>query len=145
MNVPDHLFTPVMLAEGPKTTCGCPLICIQPASPVLYRVDGEPEECGCLSARWFSTREVTVRAFVVNGRSPATLADLDGNGEVDIRDARRAGFRLLSEQAEFRFTQHYDTRMNYHLFDVNGDGQVPIFDVHEEHQGYPGALTNPPR
>ena len=49
-------------------------------------------------------QEVTIRAFVVNGRAPDSLTDANGDGIVDIADAKQQSLRLLSNQATLKFT-----------------------------------------
>ncbi len=138
MNVPKALFSPVLLVDEKveESRCGRP-------DAVIGRVDGGSEECLDTSSR-LEEHVVTVRAFVVNGQAPEILTDLDGNGRVDVLDARRSGHELLSVQAIFRFTQ-LDGRLYpcaqcyYFDFDGNGLAGAPV------QPGGPGGLVNPPR
>ncbi len=146
MNVPADLFAPVVLVDNSFCEDGC---CGEGVSQ--FRVDGRDEECG--EAWPFDlTPEVTVRAFVVNGRAPAALADLDGNEVIDVADARRAGLELLSNQAVFRFIQHdgHQAVADCNYFDFDDDGDVgEVGEVGEVGPGGrppgPGGLVNPPR
>ncbi len=69
---------------------------------------------------------VTIRAFVVGGDPLEKLPDANGDGIVDIADARRKGLRLLSEQATLR-VQPWPA----------ASGGC--------HRGDPGTIENPPR
>ncbi len=128
MNVPEGLFSPVALVDD--CTKG------RRGREVRIRVDGAPEEC----VDDWGSREVTIRAFMVNQQAPDSLTDANDDGIVDIDDAERAGLRLLSGQAVY-----WLWRLPRQLSkDLDGDG-----DAMEEGDGPPpadpGTLTDPPR
>ncbi len=138
MNVPETLFAPVFQLDAcvgdPPDEC---------SEPMILRVDGGPEE---RTEAWPSLSEhvVTLRAFVVNGEAPTALGDLDGNGVVDISDAKRARHRLLSAQAVLQVVQVDGRSFPYPLwlpYDFDGNGRTggPILP------DGPGALVDPPR
>ena len=113
-----------------------------PEGAGILSIDGGPELCvpGDLPGWDASGHVVTVRAFVVNGRAPDELADLNHDGVIDVADALRAGLEVLSEQAEVRFVQFHELPV-FHGFDFDGDGLAagPVLPA------APGDLTPPPR
>ncbi len=133
MNVPGDLFAPVYLVDR-DVEVGC-----EGASDTMIRIDGGPLEC-VASEPFPGDHVVTVRAFVINGEAPDRLEDLDGNGQVDLRDAIKAGYDLLSGQAEFRFTQLFEDFIPC-LFDFDGNGQVGGVVL----PAGPGGMVTPPR
>ncbi len=71
---------------------------------------------------------VTIRAFVVKEPAPAEFVDVNGDGVVDITDARKDGLKLLSNEASLRVVQ---------LRLPSGSGYLKRLD--------PGAIEDPPR
>lgn len=131
MNVPRDLLQPVvMIDEAVDDRCE--------EKDILARVDGGPEVC-------LSDLEqvVTLRAFIVNGRAPAELADQNGDGVVDSRDAEKAGAKLISGQAVLGVRQL--PQMPDLCNDPDGGLQIAaacrLFALPPE----PGAITDPPR
>jgi hypothetical protein len=77
---------------------------------VAYQIDGREWKTGkSLSdlsselASWVTT----VRVFVVSGRGPDELTDLDGDGLVTAKDAKLAGYKLLSDEEVIRFRTYH--------------------------------------
>ena len=68
-----------------------------------------------------------MRVFVVSGRAPDALVDMDNDGVVTATDATLAGYRLLSEQVIVRFrTWHQELEVSIGVpYDRNGDGMIP--------------------
>lgn len=83
-----------------------------------YRVDGGPEQTytfpadsetsfkGGLDdiyAGIFATRQFELTAFLVRGRAPASMQDMNGDGKVSAADATLAGFELLSNEVRLPY------------------------------------------
>ncbi|MCB1058573.1 MAG: hypothetical protein KDD11_23965, partial [Acidobacteria bacterium] len=121
-----------------------------PAGDMLVRIDGGPVICRSMKKRPFyeaPPATVTVRAFVVAGKAPAELVDRDGDGVIDLRDARRSGLRLLSSEAVFSFEVYFQgfsvlDLPNHFYSDLDGNGQVGVPPGTE---AGPAQLTDPPR
>ncbi len=136
MNVPARLFAPIALSD--RNVSG---LCQREV-----RVDGEDRVC---SEEW-NPRAVTIRAFVVNGRepqtlavnrrAPAVLANVNGDDVIDIADAERAGWQLLSGQATLEITQTGGWSVVPHDLDGNGSVGEPVSPPPD-----PGELKEPPR
>lgn len=156
MSVPPGLFTPVVLidldlgkscdgktfqarVDGGAPTCGL---------PVGAGVEAWIANDGFFASRLFlSQHVVTVRAFVVRGDAPELLDDLNGDGVVDIADARKRGLELLSDQAVMR-VRHYPIEPFLRewsplLADLDGNGATG--DLSEPPvTGSPATLVDPP-
>ncbi len=118
MHVPATLFLPVIVydCDHREDPAGC-----------LVRVDGQEMGVGGgpVVDQQVLTDVVTVRAFIVDDRAPAVLTDRDGNGTVDVEDARKAGFEPLSNEATFRFRQLTLHNAEVHSLDLDGNGLAP--------------------
>jgi hypothetical protein len=128
MTVPFALFRPVTLADfDPIDTNGDG---VKDFTREAWRIDGGPLAVGTSTTTLLSVlnkRVTTLRVFVVSGQAPDTLADMDGNGVVDIRDAEIANLPLLSRETVVRLqTYNQDVAAGYAvLFDFFGDGLTP--------------------
>jgi hypothetical protein len=121
MNVPPNLFGPIARLDLGKQLDGV-------TTGRAIQIDG---------GRWVpdnnfqlvnTLRQIvtTVRVFVVNGRAPDELVDMDGNGVVTAEDAVRAGYKLLSGVAVLRLRTYYQSYTKgtdiATPYDHNGDG-----------------------
>jgi hypothetical protein len=128
MKVPFALFRPVTLADfDPIDTNGDG---VKDFTREAWRIDGGPLTIGTSTTTLLSVLNkhvTTLRVFVVSGQAPDTLADMDGNGVVDIRDAEIADLPLLSRETVVRLqTYNQDVAAGYAvLFDFFGDGLTP--------------------
>lgn len=136
MNVPAALFSPlVQVDEHPGSWCG------GGPGPIV-RVDGGPATCDLDPIAVYS-RQVTVRAFIVNGQAPDLLVDVDHDGVIDIRDARAAGLVALSAETQIRFRQHHDPSQFWPIYyDLDGNGEA---GTPPPAPAGPADLTHPPR
>ena len=141
MNVPEQLFSPVLMVdESVDDRC----------NGTLARIDGGPVEClSDVGISDVGTEMVTIRAFVVNGQVPPAVAgnrwldeleDANGDGVVDIKDAEQAGWRLLSGQAILKITQ-LGMVLPQIYFDLDGDGEAGSLVLPPD----PGSIEDPPR
>lgn len=84
-------------------------------NPSLWRIDGGPLETTAsageitkeLYPELFESLTYELRIFVVSGTAPGTLADENGDGEVNSLDAEAAGYTVLSREAKVRLKQIY--------------------------------------
>ncbi len=128
MNVDGGLFVPITLYDDFVSCPASPDPCSGSETKVV------PDASDSL---------VTLRAFVVQGRAPAALADENGDGQVDISDAHAKGLQLLSGEAVFRFTQLVeDPRRLRYPVDFDGNGLAAVLTWVEPPS--PGRLTPPP-
>ena len=124
LNTPANLFMPVVRIDFNQQGTDW-------FKNVAYQIDGAPWVYGTslTALRSVLNRTVTtVRVFVVNGRAPDVLDDLDADGVVTANDAELAGLTLLSHEVMFRFrTWHQEIDPALGIpFDTNGDGmQLP--------------------
>lgn len=140
MNVPRNLFKPVVRLDLGFTKGGTTV-------GRMYQIDGQAplpdDEHGLFTT--LNNHVSTVRVFVVSGRGPDVLMDLTGDGEVDVNDAREAGYVVLSNEVVFRFRTFYQSLATGQadlaiLYDFNGDGMDPIVTP-----GGAGGVTGIPR
>jgi len=122
MNVPLGLFKPVVRLDLGWTTNGV-------TKGRWYQTDG---------GRWINDHKfdlvselntivTTVRVFVVSGRAPDVLEDVNGDRRVDVDDAVAAGYTVLSNQAIFRLRTYSQSLTPGNsdlavLYDKDGDG-----------------------
>jgi hypothetical protein len=128
-NVHGALFTPIVLFDDFVSCPPASRPCQETREKIL------PHD---------HTGPVTLRAFVVQGRAPATLGDENGDGRVDIQDAQDLGLRLLSGEAIFEFVQSVDDADEVHFripVDFDGNG-LALKDTAGPPS--PGRLTPPP-
>ena len=94
---------------------------------ISYQIDGQAWKTGgTLSALHadLASRVTTLRVFVVNGRGPSELSDLNGDDRVTAKDAVLAGYHLLSGEKIIRFwTYHQEEAFLLGVaYDKNGNG-----------------------
>ena len=114
-----------------------------------YRLTTNVDAAGEINDQ-LNARVVSLRIFAVNGIAPRTLADENGDGVVDARDATLAGFELLSRETVVRFRQFYDALgfcgndlvADFRFFDFDGSGLAhPAFI---SCPSGPGGIIPPP-
>jgi len=103
-----------------------------------YRVDGsEDVQTGSigqsarqLSAAVMAETDFTLSAYLVSGRAKALLVDLDGDGHVDIEDAKLdPDVKVLSKEvsvtvSQFETFECGDSGANFFLSDLDSNGKV---------------------
>ena len=115
MNVPNGLFQPVVQFDN----CVGEMISSSACTGgELFRVDGGPPVTSIAN---LGDRVTTLRIFVVNGTAPSILADLDGNGIVDSKDALLAGYTLISRETTLRFRTLPQDEIPGILVDLDGN------------------------
>ncbi len=136
MVVPYGLIAPLMLADDCVT--------IPPADPLnacngagLYRLDGNPTVRTAQGAfrgsqssypTEFNSATFELRAFVVSGVAPSVLRDMDGDGDVDSRDATAMGHRVISNEERIELRQYHGNTcgtgfpVNVYFADIDGNG-----------------------
>jgi hypothetical protein len=133
LNVPTGLLEPVVAVDVAERW--------GPDRFLVWRNGGAPT---CAES-WQPEAEhrVTVRAFAVAGRAPDQLRDADGDGDVDLADARATGLRPLSGEAvaEFRLVGEPGL-FEPHFFDLDGNGIGPC---PAPAPSFPGSVVSPPR
>lgn len=148
-NVPPGMVRNIVQADD---CVGDPVLC---EGAMLYRVDGgevltaadDQFDAISISMDLFDVSEFELSAFVVSGTAPAELADEDGDGDVDSRDAELAGYTVLSNEVHFSVLQ-YDKRRCFGggglslNWDIDGNGVAAIPSVCPPG---PGGLGRPPR
>ena len=152
MLVPNGLFMPVLKVDGCVGT---------PTSGVCdgatrYQVDGGPlrQDRGNISVQALYPQLVNarpyyeIRAFLVSGIAPSTLADLNHDGRVTAADARLAGYNVISNEDIARVRQ-YATDIctgvplaNVVYADFDGNGVATSIFVCP---AGPGQITRPPQ
>ena len=156
MIVPYGLVAPLMKTDdcvgGTAASPGC-------NEPARFRIDGGPVtqvagETGPdpFTGTYppiFEARTYELRAFVVSGVAPSTLADLNNDGVVSARDATLAGYNVISNEKVVRFRQVHGSfcggvpgGVNVFFDDVDGNGRV--IDTIVCPAG-PGQITRIPR
>lgn len=143
MTVPPFLFARYRLVDRCVTDPADTSTCI--VEGLTERV--EPLAVPSFFARWVfpgvdidSSDNAIVRltAFVVEGTAPGVLIDCDGDGDVDVSDARCAGYRVLSRigRASFATTENHQCsdieasetpwtlEKSEILVDLDGNGQT---------------------
>jgi len=111
MFVPYGLFKPILFVDygncpHPYTDSNGVLHQnMQPCAVWKWTLDGGPVFAATPTDGFkaFSSKVTTVRVFVVNGPAPEFLADVNGDGVVDSRDAKAAGYTVLSGERVLRF------------------------------------------
>jgi hypothetical protein len=148
LNVPPALFTPVVLVDriidNPVMIDG--VLCGEEWGQALYRMDGGPLSCLDQLGTYYSVDPlvnpvvVTVRAFLVDGDAPDIVADMDGNGLLDINDVIDMGYTPLSWQQAIRFRQLHELESGHpYDFDGNGEAGGPVLGARA------GGITGVPR
>ncbi len=133
MNVPKSTFAPFVKVDN---CVGDPTTCDQPS---LWRIDGgaletAPDNNEIVKEAYpvlFEDRTTVIRIFAVSGTAPGEIADENGDGVIDHRDATEMGYNVISNQAKVRVKQlHGDpcfAGMNSILFeDFDGNGAVGL-------------------
>ena len=123
LNVPRNLFTPVVRLDLGKVDENNMLV------GRAYQIDGGdivPDNNKALLGV-LNELVTTVRVFVVSGRGPDVLEDLDGNGVVDSKDARLAGYKVLSGDKVFFLRTYHQSYTPGNsdlavLYDFDGNG-----------------------
>ena len=119
MNVPNGLFKPVVQLD---TCVGIVSNGVCPAGQ-LFRVDGGPITNSIAN---LGDKVTTLRVFVVNGTAPSVLADGDGNGVVDSKDAVLAGYSLISKETTLRFRTFSQDEILGFIVDLDGNHAAPV-------------------
>ena len=155
MIVPYGLVAPLMKTDdcigGTAAAPGC-------NEPARFRIDGGPLTQfpgavgpGPFTGTYpplFDAVTYELRAFVVSGVAPSTLADLNHDGIVSARDATLAGYNVISNEKVVRFHQIHGTfcgnvlALNVFFDDVDGNGFVTDTIVCP---AGPGQITRIPR
>jgi hypothetical protein len=127
MNVPAALFSPITRLDWnyPNTTTS-------QYDNVAYQIEGgelvEGSNFAALRSS-LNAKVITVRVFVVSGRGPDQLEDMNRDGVVTSKDAALAGYKLLSggdKIIRFRtLHQEHDSALGIR-YDFNGNGLGPI-------------------
>ncbi|MEL6183945.1 MAG: hypothetical protein AAFU79_04905 [Myxococcota bacterium] len=121
MVVPPFLFARYRFVDRCVGGNGDPDTCL--TSEFIDRP--EPLTVDPRFARWFfpgidinSAENAIVRlqAFVVEGQAPDALPDCDNDGDVDVEDARCAGYNVLSDVGRVSFA----TTENHWCFSLDG-------------------------
>ena len=155
MIVPYGLVAPLMKTDDCIGGTAASPACTEPAR---FRVDGGPlmqlsgaTGPGPFTGNYppvFEAPTYELRAFVVNGVAPSTLADLNNDSIVSSRDATLAGYNVISNEKVVRFRQVHGsfcgnvTAVNVFFDDVDGNGRAT--DVIVCPAG-PGQITRIPR
>ncbi|HSR64655.1 MAG TPA: hypothetical protein VLM17_03490 [Xanthomonadaceae bacterium] len=152
MLVPTGLVAPVLKVDGCVGTYDNG-VC---DGATRYQVDGGPirDDRGSISVQALYPQLVNampyyeVRAFLVSGIAPSTLADLDHDGRVTAADARLAGYDVISNEEVVRVRQ-YATDIctgvplaNVVYADFDGNGHATSLFVCP---AGPGQITKPPQ
>ena len=155
MIVPYGLVAPLMKTDDCIGAVGASPPCTDPAR---FRIDGGPltQVPGATGSdpftdtypSVFESRTYELRAFVVSGVAPSTLADLDHDGIVSARDATLAGYTVISNEKVVRFRQVHGSfcggvaNVNVFFDDVDGNGFATDTIVCP---AGPGQITRIPR
>lgn len=155
MIVPYGLVAPLMKTDDCIGAIGASPPCTGPAR---FRIDGGPlmQAPGAVGPgpftgtypQMFNAQTYELRAFVVSGIAPSTLADLDNDGVVSARDATLAGYNVISNEKVVRFRQVHGTfcggvvNVNVFFDDVDGNGFATDTIVCP---AGPGQITKIPR
>jgi hypothetical protein len=155
MIVPYGLVAPLMKTDdcigGTAVTPAC-------SEPARFRVDGGPSMQlpgatgpGPFTGNYppvFEAPTYELRAFIVSGVAPSTLADINHDGIVSARDATLAGYDVISNEKVVRFHQLHGTfcgnvnAANVFFDDVDGNGRATDTIVCP---AGPGQITRIPR
>lgn len=135
MIVPYGLVAPLMKTDDCIGALGASPPCTEPAR---FRVDGGPltqipgaTGPGPFTGSYplvFEAPTYELRAFIVSGVAPSTLADINHDGVVSARDATLAGYNVISNEEVVRFHQVHGTfcggvvNVNVFFDDVDGNG-----------------------
>lgn len=152
MLVPNGLIAPVLKVDGcvgTPTNGACD-------GATRYQVDGGPilQDQGNIGVQALYPQLVNarpyyeIRAFLVSGTAPSTLADLDHDGRVTAADARLAGYDVISNEEVVRVRQYATdictgtplVNVVYADFDGNGVATSPFVCP-----AGPGQITRPPQ
>jgi hypothetical protein len=123
MNVPARLFRPLVRLDRGYGDIG----------GRWYQVDGGdwvPDPSRQL-VNVLNQLVTTVRVFVVSGRAPDVLEDLNSDGVVDWNDAVAAGLTVLSNEQLLRFKMYYQSLEGSNAdlaiqYDYDGNGMQGI-------------------
>lgn len=151
LTVPPGLVQPIVLIDDcvedvgindPNCRCDDEALPECTGDP-LVRVDGSPvqsfQDLNALRS-FLDSIVITIRAFVVNGKAPSVLEDLNADGIVNFEDAEEAGFQLLSGEEVITIRQLHEELFLGFDFDFDGNGVAPkVAPVS------PGSLTGVPR
>jgi hypothetical protein len=122
MNVPFGLFMPIVLFDrGPN-----------PQATKLWQIDGtNGSGTEADLAKALNARVTTVRIFVLDGPAPDQIADLNGDGVIDARDAllktnpvTGKPYKLLSGERVVRLQTLVEEYSGID-FDFDGNGMFP--------------------
>ena len=110
MTLPDGLVAPIVAYDNCIGEHNGDGSCV--GEEHWYRVDGGPVQKvpGQLSAYdfwsvYFPSLTYEVTAFIVSGRAPSQLVDLNNDNKVNAADATLAGYTVLSNETVVRFNQ----------------------------------------
>jgi len=142
MLVPSGLFDPVVVEDpcvGNPYNPGDPGNGIPPSGceQVEYRVDGGP----VTTTKPDPNQVITLRMFVVNRTAPDTLADWNGDGVVDSKDAVMAGYTLISNEVKVQFKIFNQNEFPFFLVDLDGNNSFPPIVA----PAGGGSVNKPPR
>lgn len=152
MVLPDGLIAPIIAVDNCRN--------VDPNVPSaecddtgVFKVDGGAllPGGGTGLEHWTAlipTLTYEVRAFVVSGAAPTTLADLNNDNNVTAADAKLAGYNVISDEAVTRFRQFPSNLCNEQgslstVFGVDVDGNG-FSAVHSECPPGPGSLKGIP-
>jgi len=136
-SVTAHMNVPGVVPAAPYHALFTPVVRVDFNQPeeqfqfkdISYQIDGsdwmDHQDLTALSGL-LDSWVTTLRVFVVSGRGPSTLADVNRDGKVDIQDARQAGYTLLSGETKVQFKTYHqeEAYLSGIPFDRNGDGMM---------------------
>ncbi len=153
-NVPGRWIRHILAVDPCVTAEGMPAGSCT-AEDALYRRDGGEiltatgwgTNPNYISIYNFNDSEFDVRAFVVSGAAPDTLADENEDGQVDEEDAKLAGFQVISNPVSFTVRQ-YDLKKCFgggsNIFFLDLDNNLSTLYTDVCPSG-PGKFERPPR
>ena len=123
MTVPGFLFDPIVVEDR---CVGIPFFPEPAGGPdpnackgaPIFRIDGGPET----TTPPDPNRVITFRLFVVNRAAPDVLADVNGDGIVDSKDAVAAGYALLSNEVKVQVKLRNQAELPFFFYDFDGNG-----------------------